>query len=355
MATHRAHPTEIGQRALPGALREESAMQPERIEQLLHYYKDMLRIRYFEEKILNYMLPNKLFRGSSHLCIGQEAVAVGAIHAMEAEDYLYTTHRSHGHTLARGMDMEAAFAEIMGRTTGVCHGRGGSMHLADASLRILGANPVVGSNIPMAAGSALALKMQGKPGIVVAFFGEGALNTGACHEAFNMAALWDLPVVFICEDNQYAISVPEATAMADEDLHERAAAYGMEGLRLDGMNVLEVYEFCRATFGKTRRTGRPALLVFDTYRFVGHHTADSEQYRPKDEAIEVLREKDPVHFVEREFLEDCLVDPEKAVDIRLEIKEEVEAAFQRALNGPWPDPEKLTEGLWAESEVTCDE
>jgi len=328
-------------------------MRPERIDQLIHFYRDMLRIRYFEEKILNHMLPNRLFRGSSHLCIGQEAVSVGAVHAMEEEDYLFTTHRNHGHTLARGMDLEGAFAEIMGRTTGVCRGRGGSMHLADASLGILGANPVVGSNIPMATGAALALKMQGRKGIVVCFFGEGAMNTGACHEAFNMAALWDLPVVFVCENNKYAISVAEDISMSDHELQDRAVGYGMESYRLDGMNVLEVYDFCSATFGRTRRTSRPALLVFDTYRFVGHHTSDSERYRPKDEAIEVFREKDPIHFVEREFLEDCHVDPEQAVDIRIDIKQEVESAFERALEAPWPDPATLTQGLWAESEVTC--
>lgn len=327
-------------------------MRPEQIEQLLHFYRDMLRIRYFEEKILSYMLPNKLFRGSSHLCIGQEAVAVGAVHAMEDCDYLLTTHRSHGHTLARGMDLEKAFAEIMGRVTGVCRGRGGSMHLADASLGILGANPVVGSNMPMAAGAALALGMRKCNGIVACFFGEGAMNTGACHEAFNMAALWNLPVAFICENNHYAISVAEEMAMSDRELQDRAVGYGMDGYRLDGMNVMEVYEFSRAAFGKIRRTRRPALMVFDTYRFVGHHTSDSEQYRPKEEALEVFRERDPIHFVERESLEDCLVDPEQAVEIRVTVQEEVEAAFRRALEAPWPDPKTLMQGLWAESEVT---
>jgi TPP-dependent pyruvate/acetoin dehydrogenase alpha subunit len=326
-------------------------MDADRLLQLLHFYGDMLRIRMFEEKILNHMLPNKLFRGSSHLSIGQEAVAVGVVHALEPEDYIITTHRGHGHCLAREMDAEAMFAEIMGRTTGVCQGKGGSMHLASRELRILGENPVVGSNAPMAAGAALALKMQGERAVVACFFGEGASNTGAFHEALNMAALWDLPVVFLCENNRYAISVPVdvGTAYA-EGLHERAIGYGIEGHRIDGMNVMEVHDFAVEAIQQARDHGRPSFLVFDTYRFVGHHTADTEQYRPKEEAVEEFREHDPIHFLEQWVMDDCITHPEALGDMRVQIREEIEAAFERALGAPWPEPEQAMTGVYAGEE-----
>lgn len=326
-------------------------MTPERRDLLLHFYRDMLRIRYFEEKILHHLLPNKLFRGSAHLYMGQEAVGVGVGHAMAEGDYLTTSHRGHGHCLARGMDMTAMFAEIMGRSTGVCHGKGGSMHLADASLRIIGENPVVGSNIPMAAGAALALKMQGKQDVVVAFFGDGAANTGAFHEGLNMAALWDLPVVFVCENNRYAISVAYDDAQSQKDLHERAIAYGIDGYAIDGMNVLEVYDAAKRAIEKARSECRPSFMVFDTYRFAGHHTNDSEQYRPKEEPLEVLRERDPIHFIEREVFNECEIGVEQMIAMRDEIQAEVEAAFEAALAAPWPEPDEAYQCLTVEGGV----
>jgi acetoin:2,6-dichlorophenolindophenol oxidoreductase subunit alpha len=323
-------------------------MTPERMEQLLHYCKDMLRIRAFEQIILERLLPEGLFRGSSHLSIGQEAVAVGVVHALLPEDYLITTHRGHGHCLARGMSPEAMFAEIMGRTTGVCGGKGGSMHLASSELRVLGENPVVGSNIPMAAGAALALRMRGERAVVACFFGEGATNTGAFHEGMNCAAAWDLPVVFICENNRYAISVGVDVATAhSEAIQDRAIGYGIDGSAHDGMNVMEVYDAAKAAIDKAREECRPSFLVFDTYRFSGHHTADSEQYRPKDEPIQQFRLKDPIHFVERQVAEECDVDMERLVDIREGVRAEIDEALERALAAPWPAPEAALTGLYA--------
>jgi len=320
------------------------------VDRLLHFHQDMLRIRMFEEKVLHVMLPRRLFRGSAHLSIGQEAVAVGVVHALQPEDWIISTHRGHGHCLARGMAPEAMFAEIMGRRTGVCRGKGGSMHLASRELRILGENPVVGSNIPMAAGAALALRMRGEKSVVACFFGEGAANTGAFHEALNLAALWSLPVVFLCENNRYAISVPVEVATAHaEALEERAIGYGLAGHRLDGMNVMEVYDFAQAAIGEAREHARPSFLVFDTYRFVGHHTADPGQYRPKTEPIEQFREHDPVHFIERKMGEECLVSPEILGEMRLAIRQEIDEAFERALQAPWPEPEEALEGVYAEA------
>ncbi len=323
-------------------------MTPERIATLLHFYKHMLRIRFFEEKILSEMLPKGLFRGSSHLCIGQEAVSVGVMHALRDGDRIIMSHRGHGQCLARDMDTEGMFAEIMGRATGVCHGKGGSMHLADASTGILGENPVVGSSIPMAAGAALALKMRGEPNVVVSFFGEGASNTGAFHEGMNLAALWDLPVVFVCENNRYAISVTLEDSQSHQALHERAIGYGIDGCSLDGMKVMEVYDFAKAAIDKAREKGRPSFLVFDTYRFVGHHTRDSEQYRPKEEPTEVQRERDPIHWVEKQVLEECDVDVNEMIAMRDEAQAEVDAAYERALQGAWPEPESALTGVYAE-------
>jgi len=325
-------------------------MGPDRVEQLLTFYREMLRIRLFEEKILDVMLPGRMFRGSSHLSIGQEAVAVGVVAALQPRDYLITSHRGHGHCLARGMDLERAFAEIMGRSTGVCAGKGGSMHLSARELGILGENPVVGSSAPMAAGAALALRMQGSDGVVACFFGEGAINTGAFHEALNMAALWSLPVVFVCENNRYAISVPVDVASAHaKAIHERALGYGIEGHQIDGMNVMDVYDISVTAIDTARREGRPSFLVFDTYRFVGHHTADSEHYRPKDEVLQEFRAHDPVHFVERSVAEDCIVDMTELVRIRDEVRAEVDEAFARASEAPWPSPEDALSGVYVET------
>jgi TPP-dependent pyruvate/acetoin dehydrogenase alpha subunit len=330
-------------------------MTVERVDELLHYYKDMLRIRMFEEKILNVMLPAKQFRGSSHLSIGQEAVAVGAMHALRPEDYIISTHRGHAHCLARHMEPEAMFAEIMGRRTGVCGGRGGSMHLASREHHVLGENPVVGSNIPMACGAALALKMQGEQAVVGCFFGEGAANTGAFHEALNMAALWELPVVFFCENNRYAISVPLETATAHAHaLHERAAGYGLEGRRIDGMNVMEVYDFALEAVARAREDGKPSFLVFDTYRFAGHHTSDSEHYRTKDEVREEFRKHDPIHFLERAVAEECIVDLDLLIVTRDKVRQEIDTAYDRALEAPWPDLADAYADVYSATDVRFD-
>ena len=318
------------------------------VQRLLHFHRDMLRIRAFEEKVLYEMLPRRLFRGSAHLCIGQEAVAVGVTHALQPDDYVITTHRGHGHCLARGMEPELMFAEIMGRKTGVCQGKGGSMHLASRERNILGANPVVGSNIPMAAGAALGLKMQGRKSVVACFFGEGAANTGAFHEGLNMAAVWKLPVVFLCENNVYAISVPIEVATAHAArLQDRAISYGIKGYAINGMNAMAVYDYAREAIDRAREACEPSFMVFDTYRFVGHHTADTQQYRSRAEPMEEFRERDPIHLIETLILDDCVVDPDALAEVRLGVQQEIDAAFERALQAPWPEPEEALSGVYA--------
>ncbi len=316
-------------------------------ELLLHFYEDMLTIRFFEEKIRDVMMRERLFRGSAHLGIGQEAVAVGAVHALQQDDYVISTHRGHGHAVAKGMDPERMFAEIMGRSTGVCRGKGGSMHLADASLNFIGENPVVGSNAPMAVGLAWAAKLEDSGRIAAAFFGEGALNTGAFHEAANMAALWGGPALFLCENNNYAISVPVEKSSAIAELEDRALGYGIEGKRVDGMRVMDVYEAVTGAAADAREMSRPQYLVFDTYRFEGHHTSDKQTYRPSEEAQEEFREHDPIHWLEREMINDHTVKLQTTIEYRDRIRNEVDQAFEAARQAPWPEPEDALIGVYA--------
>lgn len=318
---------------------------------LLHFYEDMLRIRFFEEKIRDVMLPGRLFRGSSHLSIGQEAVAVGALHALRPDDYAISTHRGHGHAIAKGMDPYAMFAEIMGRSTGCCRGKGGSMHISEASLGFVGENPVVGSNAPMACGLGLAAQLEGAGRLVADFFGEGALNTGAFNEAVNLAALWRLPVLFLCENNLYAISVPLEKSSAVMELENRACSYGLSGRRINGMHVMQVYEAVRETAERMRAEAFPEFMVFDTYRFEGHHTADKESYRTADETLAEFRERDPIHILETEMIDDHTVDVDTTVDYRERVRAEIDEAFDRALNDPWPAPEEALDHVYAPGEV----
>lgn len=314
---------------------------------LLHFYEDMLRIRFFEEKVLNVMLPHHLFRGSSHLYIGQEAVGVGAIHALRDDDYVISTHRGHGHALAKGLDPYRMFAEIMGRKSGYCGGYGGSMHLADASHHFVAEDPVIGSNSPIAAGLAWTIKLAGTDQVVANFFGEGALNAGAFHEAANMAALWELPVLFLCENNLYAISVPVTASSAVKDLETRACAYGLTGKLINGQDVSEVYYATREAVAETRERSRPTFLVYDTYRFAGHHTSDKQTYRPPAETLEEFRRRDPIHLLEKAMIEDHTVDIPTTIEYRDRVRAEIEEAFQRALEAPWPEPAEALNNVYA--------
>jgi len=212
----------------------------------------------------------------------------------------------------------------------------------------MGENPVVGSNAPMAAGLALAAKLDGSGRVAAAFFGEGALNTGAFHEAANLAALWSLPVLFLCENNLYAISVPLDKSSASLDLERRAEAYGIKGQRVNGMRVMEVYDAVSAAVEETRAKSVPSYLVFDTYRFEGHHTADKQTYRTHEEALEEFRKRDPIHILEFEMIDDHTVPIPTTIQYRDRIRAEIDQAFEEALAEPWPDPEDALSGVYAE-------
>jgi acetoin:2,6-dichlorophenolindophenol oxidoreductase subunit alpha len=310
-------------------------------EILRDFYREMLLIRRFEEKV------EELFRagdlpGFLHVAIGQEAVAVGVCRALEEGDVIASTHRAHGHTLAKGTPPEAVMAELYGKKEGCSHGFGGSMHLYDVARGNLGANAVVGGGIPAIVGAALAFKMRGEPRVAVAFFGDGATNIGTFHESLNLAQLWKVPALFVCENNRWAESTPASQQLAIDDLTKRAAAYGMESVRLYGQDVEGVYrEAVRAV--ERVREGTPVFFLCDTYRLHGHYIGDPQVYRSKEEIEDARDNHDPLELA-RPQLE--LSDDELEA-LEDEIREIVEGAVEFAKNGTDPEPEEALENVYA--------
>ncbi|MEO5834672.1 MAG: thiamine pyrophosphate-dependent dehydrogenase E1 component subunit alpha [Nakamurella sp.] len=252
----------------------------------------MWRIRLFEEAV-DELFARGLMHGTMHLSIGQEASATGVCLALQKGDHLTSTHRGHGHCIAAGADLDRMMAELLAKETGYCRGRGGSMHIADVSTGNLGANGIVGGGIPIAAGAALGLRMQGKDAVVVSFFGDGATNEGAFHEGVNLAAVWDLPVVFVCENNKYGMSMSTEFSTRLTSLADRAAGYGIPGVSVDGNDVQAVYDVATEAVARARSGGGPTLIEAVTYRWKGHSKSDKNLYRTREE-IEEWREKDPI-------------------------------------------------------------
>jgi acetoin:2,6-dichlorophenolindophenol oxidoreductase subunit alpha len=310
-------------------------------EILRDFFREMLLIRRFEEKV------EELFRagdlpGFLHVAIGQEAVAVGVCRALEEGDVIASTHRAHGHTLAKGTPPEAIMAELYGKTEGCSHGFGGSMHLYDIERGNLGANAVVGGGIPAIVGAALAFKMRSEPRVAVAFFGDGATNIGTFHESLNLAQLWKVPALFVCENNRWAESTPASQQLAIEDLTKRADAYGMESVRLYGQDVETVYrEAVRAV--ERVREGMPLFFLCDTYRLHGHYIGDPQVYRSKEDIEDARDNHDPIDITRRQ-LELPDDDLEALED---EIREIVERSVEFARNGTDPDPEDALKNVYA--------
>ena len=252
----------------------------------------MWRIRLFEEAV-DELFARGLMHGTMHLSIGQEASATGVCLALQQGDHLTSTHRGHGHCIAAGADLNRMMAELLAKETGYCRGRGGSMHIADVSTGNLGANGIVGGGIPIAAGAALGLRMQGKDAVVVSFFGDGATNEGAFHEGVNLAAVWDLPVVFVCENNKYGMSMSTEFSTKLGSLADRAAGYGIPGVSVDGNDVQAVFDVATEAVERARSGGGPTLIEAVTYRWKGHSKSDKNLYRTREE-IEEWREKDPI-------------------------------------------------------------
>ena len=304
-------------------------------------YRDMLLIRRFEERIVDLINANEI-ASICHEYIGQEAIAVGVCAALRPTDGITSTHRGHGHILGKGGDPRRVLAELMGRKTGYNQGKGGSMHIADLGLGIYGANGIVAAGLPIATGVAWSKKVRGADDVVVGFFGDGGLNQGVLHEVMNMAALWRLPIVFVCENNQYAVTTPIAEVSAAEDLASHAIPYGMPGNNIDGMDVGAVLEATQAAVARARNDEGPSLLVCHAYRYRGHHTAEGVMrlnYRT-DEEIERWRARDPIEGWARQLSEHGGWAPEDRARIDREVEDTIEAAVAFARNSPLPDLEE---------------
>jgi TPP-dependent pyruvate/acetoin dehydrogenase alpha subunit len=311
----------------------------------LEMYRRMVRIREFE------LAANDLFRrgqvkGTVHPYIGQEASGVGVCMALRRDDLIAGTHRSHGHNIAKGADTARMMAEILGKDTGYCKGRGGSMHIAAFETGSLGALAVVGSGIPLAVGAALGFKMRGEDRVAVPFTGDAGCNTGNWHECMNLASVWDLPVVFVLENNQYGVSTRIKDSVRIEDLSLRAKSYGMPGVRVDGFDVLAVYKAAREAVVRARRGAGPTLLVPESYRFEGHYTGEPEVYRARAE-VEAYRRQDPIPRFSRYLVEQELATQDEIAAIDAQIEREIAAAIEFARVSPAPDPATAMDYIYA--------
>jgi pyruvate dehydrogenase E1 component alpha subunit len=318
-------------------------------DKMIQMLEDMMVIREFESTVQKHFAEGEI-PGFVHLYLGEEAVAVGACNALEEKDYITSTHRGHGHLLARGGDVNKMMAEIFGKATGYNKGKGGSMHIADVSLGILGANGIVGAGLPIAAGSGITSQILDTGAVTLCFFGDGASNRGTFHEAINLASIWNLPVVFVCENNMYAISMPQYRSDGRKgqnikDVSDRAVAYGISGVTVDGNDVMAVNEAVTEAVKKARNGGGPSLVECKTYRHRGHFEGDPTVYR-SDEELEEWKKKDPISrfknlLKDQELLDDAEYD---------ELKEKVEARIKEAVdfsqNSPDPDPSEVTTDVY---------
>ncbi len=316
-------------------------------EKLIEMYRIMHTIRNFELKGRE-IYERNLMRGTIHLYIGEEAVAVGACMALEEGDCITSTHRGHGHCIAKGADLNRMVAELMGKETGYCRGRGGSMHIADFSKGNLGANGIVGGGIPLAMGAALGFQVLGRKNVAVCFFGDGAANQGNFHESANLAAIWKLPVIFMCENNLYASSTPARIAFPHPDIAIRGAAYDMPGLSADGQDVLAVYESVSQAAARAREGEGPTLIEAKTYRFEGHYMGDIGGYRPEGE-LEEWRRRDPIVIFRRMLMERGILDEEGERAIVEGVQAKIAKAEEFALASPEPDPAAATDYVYMET------
>lgn len=313
--------------------------------QRIGFYRTMLLIRRFEEKAAEMYAIGKI-GGFCHLYIGEEAVAVGAISASLPEDYIVTTYREHGHILARGSDPKRVMAELFGKATGVSKGKGGSMHLFDVAKNFMGGYGIVGGHIPLAVGMAFAIKYRKTDQVVLCFFGEGSVPNGAFHESLNMASLWRLPVVFICENNRFGMGTPVERASALYDIAHAAKGYNMPFHHLDGMDVQSVHGNMIKVIDAVRTSKRPIFVEAQTYRFMGHSMADPAHghYRSKDE-IDEQKKRDPIHFLRQRLIEEKIFDEAKVQKIEKEIRGIIQGAIEFADKSPEPDPSTLYEDI----------
>ncbi len=314
-------------------------------EKLIDMYRTMVRIRRFEERVSREFADGNI-PGSVHVYIGEEAVATGAIAHLRKDDYIMSTHRGHGHMIAKGGQTDRMMAELFAKKTGYCLGKGGSMHIADLEIGILGAAGIVGSGIPIATGAGLSAKMRGTDQVTLCFFGDGASNLGRFHEGINLGAVWKLPVIYICENNLWAVSVPTSCSLAISNIADRAIGYGIPGIVVDGMDVMAVYEATGEAVARARRGEGPSLIEAKTYRFRGHFEGDSGTYRPKEEIEEWLK-RDPLKSFKEKLLEMKLLTEKKADEIDQEMLAEIDQAVKFAQESPFPEPEETLDNVFA--------
>lgn len=314
-------------------------------EMIVNFYETMLKIRFFEERVEKMFLEGEI-PGFVHLYIGEEAIATGVCANLRKDDYIESTHRGHGHTIAKGADINRAMAEIFGKRTGFCKGKGGSMHIADFSVGMLGANGVVGGGYNLATGAALACKMQKRDNVSVVFFGDGASNRGTFHEAANMAAIWKLPVIFVCEMNCWASTTPYRTTTSVENIADRAVGYGMPGVIVDGNDVFEVYKAAKVAVERARQGGGPTLIEAKTYRIKGHFVGDPEMYRTKEEVQKIFEETDPIKAFEKKVLSESLMTKKAMDDIRKKVQSAIDESVEYARKSPYPEPSELFDDLY---------
>lgn len=317
------------------------------IELYLHMYQQMAKIRAFELKV-NELYTSAKMPGLAHLYIGQEAVAVGVSEALTREDYITSTHRGHGHCLAKGAEIDRMFAELLGKASGYCRGKGGSMHIADPDSGNLGANAIVGGSAGIATGAAFSAKRLGNNRVSVCFFGEGALGQGLLYEEMNLAQLWKLPVIYVCENNQYN-EYTHYTETTSGTLIDRPRAFGMHTEVVDGQNVRVVYEAAKRLVERARRGEGPAFLICETYRYRGHHVGDIDRsyYRTKEEELDWETNRDPLKTLTEWLIDKDLCDQQTLDQIQKEVEKEVVAGVEFALNAPYPDESEVNLHVYA--------
>ena len=314
-------------------------------EKLVQMYRGMLRIRHFENRVKDLFAAGEM-PGFVHLYLGEEAVAVGACSALKDDDYITSTHRGHGHILAKGGEMKYMMAELYGKATGYNKGKGGSMHIAWPKLGILGANGIVSGGIPIATGAAFSSKYRKSGQVAVCFFGDGAASEGTFHEAVNIASAFDLPVVYVCENNLYGVGTRQRDVRNIEDIADRGAAYGIPGLIVDGNNVIAVYEAVFEAVKRARNGEGPSLLECKTYRWRTHFEGEPDTYRPPEE-VKAWLKREPIAPYRKELIEQGVIDETKAEQIEKEVQKELEEAVEFARTSPLPNRETALEGLWA--------
>ena len=316
-------------------------------DELKEVLRKMYLIRRFEEGAED-SYTRGLIHGTMHLSIGQEASAMGICMPLTSQDQITSTHRGHGHCIAKGADVSRMFAEFFGKTTGYCKGRGGSMHIADVSMGNLGANGIVAGGIPIAVGAALSAKKLNNGKVVVSFFGDGANNEGAFHEALNMASIWKLPVIFVCENNGYGMSTSTARSTAVKNIADRAAAYSMPGVVVNGNIFSEVAEASHAAVERARAGKGPTLIESKTYRYRGHSKSDRNRYRSKEEIEDWISNRDPIMLFEADLKEFGIVDDKGIAAIREAVRAEIEQGIEFAKASPSPDIRDLEQFVYTE-------